>query len=133
MFTPTIHFILWYGSIVPLSIAKCVKQKQGGHWPKCAHLSTNCNWYTKVKLPGLKFNFDPSARIWTILVKFHYTMPYAKYLTSSLWQFRGKFLLYTYTENLWPPGRGQFWRQGYNLNNFGRGPIDNIIYQISKL
>jgi len=32
-----------------------------------------------------------------------------------------------------PPGRGQFWLQGYNLNNFGRGPLADAIYQIWKL
>jgi len=26
---------------------------------------------------------------------------------------------------LWPPDRGQFWPHGHNLNNFGRGPLDN--------
>jgi len=31
------------------------------------------------------------------------------------------------------PGRGQFWTQGHNLNNFGRGPLDIAIYQIWKL
>jgi len=31
------------------------------------------------------------------------------------------------------PGRGQFWPQGHNLNNFGRGPLDDAIYQIRKL
>jgi len=30
------------------------------------------------------------------------------------------------------PGRGQFWPQGDNLNNFGRGPLDDAIYQIWK-
>jgi hypothetical protein len=30
------------------------------------------------------------------------------------------------------PGKGQFWHQGKNLNNFGRGPIDDI-KQTSKL
>jgi len=25
------------------------------------------------------------------------------------------------------PGRGKFWPQGYNLNNFGRGPLDDVI------
>jgi len=28
---------------------------------------------------------------------------------------------------LWPPERGQFWPQGHNLNNFGRGPLDDAI------
>jgi len=31
------------------------------------------------------------------------------------------------------PGRGQFWHEGHTLNNFGRGPLDNAIYQIWKL
>jgi len=31
------------------------------------------------------------------------------------------------------PGRGQFCPQGHNLNNFGRGPLDDAIYQIWKL
>jgi len=30
------------------------------------------------------------------------------------------------------PGRGQFWPQGHNLNNFGREPLDDAIYQIWK-
>ena len=30
------------------------------------------------------------------------------------------------------PGQGQFWPQGHNLNNFGRGPLDDAIYQIWK-
>ena len=34
---------------------------------------------------------------------------------------------------MWPPGRGQFWPQGHNLNNFGRGHLDDAIYQIWKL
>jgi len=34
---------------------------------------------------------------------------------------------------LWHPGRGQFWPQGHNLNNFGRGPLDDAIYLIWKL
>ena len=29
---------------------------------------------------------------------------------------------------MWPPGRGQFRPQGHNLNNFGRGPLDDAIY-----
>jgi len=33
---------------------------------------------------------------------------------------------------LWPPRRGQFWTQGHNLNNFGRGPLDDAIYQNLK-
>jgi len=31
------------------------------------------------------------------------------------------------------PGLGQFRPQGHNLNNFGRGPLDDATYQIWKL
>ena len=31
-----------------------------------------------------------------------------------------------------PTMRGYFWPQGNNLNNFGRGPLDEATYQISK-
>jgi hypothetical protein len=31
------------------------------------------------------------------------------------------------------PGQGQFWHQGQNLNNFDRGPMDDIIKQTSNL
>ena len=34
---------------------------------------------------------------------------------------------------MWPPGRGQFWPQGHNLNNFGSRPLDDAIYQTWKL
>ena len=30
------------------------------------------------------------------------------------------------------PGRGHFWLQGNNLNNLGRGPLGEAMYQISK-
>jgi len=35
--------------------------------------------------------------------------------------------------NIVTPGRGQFWPQGHNMNNFGRGSLDDAIYQIWKL
>ena len=28
------------------------------------------------------------------------------------------------------PGRGHFWHQGENLNNLGRGPLGEAMYQI---
>ena len=30
-------------------------------------------------------------------------------------------------------GRAHFWPQGHNLNNFGRGPLGDATYQISRL
>ena len=35
-------------------------------------------------------------------------------------------------KTLWPLGWGQFWPQGYNLNNLGRGTLDEATYQISR-
>ena len=31
--------------------------------------------------------------------------------------------------NKWAPGRSHFWPQGYNLNNLGRSPLDEVTYQ----
>jgi hypothetical protein len=46
--------------------------------------------YTKYQIndPGGRANFDPRARLCTALLEVHYTMFHAKYLTSSLCQFR---------------------------------------------
>ena len=35
--------------------------------------------------------------------------------------------------NLWPPGWGQFWPQGHQMNKLGRGPLGDATYKISKL
>jgi len=32
---------------------------------------------------------------------------------------------------LWPLGWSQFWPQGHNLNTFGKGPLNDAIYQIA--
>ena len=37
------------------------------------------------------------------------------------------YLLYYYCSNLWPPGWGQFWPQGYHMDRIDIGP--NIIVQ----
>ena len=37
------------------------------------------------------------------------------------------YLLYYYCSNLWPPGWGQFWPQGYHMNRIDIGP--NIIVE----
>ena len=34
---------------------------------------------------------------------------------------------------MWPPGRGHFCSKGDNLNNFGKGPLGDATYPLSKL
>jgi hypothetical protein len=36
-------------------------------------------------------------------------------------------------KNQWPPGRNQFWPQGYNLNNLGRGSLCKVSCHIFNL
>ena len=44
-----------------------------------------------------------------------------------------KFFPYTILcETSDPQGRGHFLPHGYNLNNLGRGPLDDATYPISK-
>ena len=86
-------------------------------------------WVAKLNLGPWSANFDPRAIIGTTFVEVHYTMSHAKYLsTSSEEDFH-----YTYIRKSMTPGAGQFWHQGYNLNNFCRGSLDTVSCQISKL
>ena len=43
------------------------------------------------------------------------------------------YLLYYYCSNLWPPGWGQFWPQGYHMNRIDKGAQGDATYQKSKL
>jgi len=78
---------------------------------------------------------QPIRTIWTILVGDHPgTIPveFGQINISGsredvVWTFP-----YIIQCKLWPLGQGQFWPQGHNLNNFGRGPLDDAIYQILK-
>jgi hypothetical protein len=57
-------------------------------------------------------SFDPRGIISTILVQVYYTKFHAKYLTSSLCQFRGDYLDFSYIHirKIYDPwGLGQFW------------------------
>ena len=73
---------------------------------------------------------QPIWTIWTILVGDNPgTIPieFGQIIISGsredvVWTFPN--IIYV---KLWPPGRGQFWLQGHNLNNFGRGPLDDAI------
>jgi len=79
---------------------------------------------------------QPIRTIWTILVEDHPgTIPveFGQITISGsredvVWTFP-----YIIQCKIVTPGRGQFWPQGHNLNNFGRGPLDDAIYQIWML
>ena len=80
---------------------------------------------------------QPIRTIWTILVGDHPRTSPVEFgqitITGSredvVWTFP-----YIIQCNIVTPGAGLFWTQGHNLNNFGRGPLDDaIIYQIWKL
>jgi hypothetical protein len=66
--------------------------------------------------PGGGANFDPRAIICTILLEFHYTMFYAKYLNSSRCKFREDDFLSFYYMHLrktyGPLGRPNFDNRG---------------------
>jgi len=109
-----------------------------------------CELYIKVYLP-IKFHWD------MFHTKFKYDnkraqralgrSPEEKVKGHSGAIYRGPLMFYTkfqgssrilqddwsFNVKLWTPGRGLFWSQGLDLNNFGRGPLDNVICQIWKL
>ena len=62
---------------------------------------------------------------------------HAKYLSSMPYGFREEdFLRFPYItlcKTKFAPGQGQFCPWGHNLNNVGRGPLDDATCQISKL
>ena len=63
----------------------------------------------------------------------------ATYQISKLFSFQFqrrrilKFPSLFLCSNLWPPGQGRFWLKGHHMNKLGRGPLEDAIYQISKL
>jgi len=78
---------------------------------------------------------QPIRTIWIILVGDHPRIipaefgqiPISELREEVVWNFP-----YIIKCKIVTPGRGQFWPQGDNLNNFGRGPLDDAIYQILK-
>ena len=81
---------------------------------------------------------QPTGTVWTTLIGDHpgiipvkfSQIPISGSREDVVWSFP-----YIIHVKLWHPGRGEFWpqAQGHNLNNFGRGPLDDAIYQILKL
>jgi len=79
---------------------------------------------------------QPTGTVWTTLIGDHPRIIPVKFgeipISSSredvIWSFPYIIQCKSVT-----PGRGQFWPQGDILNNFGRGPLDDSIYQIWKL
>jgi len=76
---------------------------------------------------------QPIRIVWTILVGDHpgiIPIEFGQIPISSLGEVIRSFLYIVQCKIVTPPGQGQFWTQGHNLNNFGRGPLDDVIYQI---
>jgi len=79
---------------------------------------------------------QPIKTIWTILVGDHPgtipvqfgQIPISGSREEVVWTFP-----YIIQCKILTPGADQFRPQGHNLNNFGRGPLDDAIYQIWKL
>ena len=63
-------------------------------------------------------------------------MLHAKYLSPRPCGFVGEDFCSFYYIHIWktnePPGRGQYWPQGHNLNNLGRALSDDVACQIYK-
>jgi len=64
---------------------------------------------------------DRSCRIWS---NSHKRFKRRSCLNFSL----HNYILHITSIKLWLPGRGQFWPQGHNLNNFGREHLDNAFF-----
>jgi len=80
---------------------------------------------------------QPIWTIWTILVADHPGMIPVEFgkipISSSREEVVGSFPHIIQCKIVTPPpGRGQFWPQGDNLNNFGRRPVDDAIFKIWK-
>ena len=79
---------------------------------------------------------QPTGMVWTTLIGDHTgiipvkfgQIPISGSKEDVVWSFS-----YIIQCKIMTPARGQFWPQGHNLNNFGRGPLDDAIYQIWKL
>jgi len=79
---------------------------------------------------------QPIKTYWTILVGDHpgtFPFDFSEITISGsredvVWTFP-----YIIQCKIVTPGAGLFWPQGHNLNNFGRGHLDDDIYQIWKL
>jgi len=63
---------------------------------------------------------------WTIPVQF-VEIPISGSRVEVVWPFP-----YIIQCKIVTPGHGQFWPKGHNLNKFGRGPLDDAIYQNMK-
>jgi len=76
---------------------------------------------------------QPTGTVWTTLIGHHPgiipvkfgQIPISGSREEVVWTFP-----YIIQCKIVTPGRGQFWPQEHNLNNFGRGPLDDAIYQI---
>jgi len=101
-------------------------------------LSGQTDWLTDGLTDGRRENHlnkgTTQGLILLSLVKFPLAVQEKKSFAVFLIPYRISYFIILYINvKLWPPGRGQFWPKGHNLNNFGRGPLDDALYQIWKL
>jgi len=74
---------------------------------------------------------QPTGTVWTILIGDHPgiipvkfgQIPISGSREDIFWSFP-----YIIQRKIVTPRRGHFWPQGHNLNNFGRGSLDDAIY-----
>ena len=73
--------------------------------------------------------------IWKTLVGDHPGIISAEFGQIPIVYEKKLFLSFPYIINvrLWPPEQCQFLPQGHSLNNFGRRPLDDVIYWLWKL
>ena len=74
---------------------------------------------------------QPTGTVWTTLIGEHPGIIPVKFGQIPISGSREDVVLsfpYIIQCKLVTPGRGQFWPQGHNLNNFGKGPLDDAIF-----
>jgi len=78
---------------------------------------------------------QPTGTIWTTLIGNHLGIIPVKFGQIPISGSREDVVEVFYINQckIVTLGRGHFWPKGHNLNNFGRGPLDDTIYKIWKL
>ena len=73
---------------------------------------------------------EPVGTIFTILLESHSTIIHVEFYQIGPRGLIGEVLASPFKLNMWLIGRGHFWLQKHNLNQFCREPLYDVIYQI---